>query len=108
MITATEAKEMATQMKKNYSTIIDKVIKKKIMKKLENVTIDAASSGLTRGSLIIDASNYKEFKYFPAEELSTIGRHIVKELEDVGYNTVYYQRMVGVDIKIVWHWGGNV
>ena len=107
MITATEAKEIATLMKKNYSTIIDKVIKKKILKKLENVTIDAASSGLTRGSLIIDASDYKEFKYFPTEELSTIGRHIVKQLEDLGYNCVYYQLTMGANIKIVWHWGGK-
>ena len=108
MITATEAKEIVTQVKNDYSAIIDKVIKRKIIKELERVTIEMANRGSTRGSLIIDASKYKEFKYFPVEELSTIGRHIVKELEDLGYNNVYYHRTTGADIKIVWFWGGNV
>lgn len=109
MITAQEAKAISVQAKIDYINVINKFIKSKLSKELYCITKDAASKGLTGGSLIFDASKYKVMKYLPISELPTIGECIVKFLEDLGYDLVYFDRMIGTsyELKIVWHWGGN-
>lgn len=109
MITAKEAKEITSNVRKDYQSIINKLINSKLSKELCRTTKDAANRGLTRGSFIFDASKYKEIKYLPINELSTIGRGIVNFLEDLGYSPVYFQHVTGAscELKIVWHWGGN-
>lgn len=109
MITAQEAKAISTQTKIDYTTVINKFIDSKLSKELNCITKDAANRGLTRSSLRFDASEYKKLKYLPRSELSTIGRCIVKFLEDLGYSPVFFEHITGTscELKIVWHWGGN-
>ena len=109
MITAQEAKAISVQAKIDYINVINKFIKSKLSKELCCITKDAANKGLTRGSLIFDASKYKVLKYLPMSELPTIGECIVKFLEDLGYSPVYFEHVTGTpcELKIVWHWGGN-
>lgn len=109
MITAQEAKAISAQAKMDYTNVINKFIKSKLSKELCNATKDAANKGHTRGFLRFDASEYKELKYLPRSELSTIGRCIDKFLEDLGYSPVYFEHVTGTpcELKIVWHWEGN-
>ena len=109
MITAQEAKAISVQAKMDYTNVINKVINSKRSKELCNATKDAANKGHTRGSLIFDASKDKVLKYLPMSELPTIGECIVKFLEDLGYDSVYCERIVGTscELKIIWRWGGN-